>query len=325
MAELTLRLAAADYPRLLPLAAGHVRAEGIALDLELGRGGSWPTRAKMLSRSLNDPALEGGEGSMAQHLRRVAAGDRSHVGLPIFVLRGFVHRDLYVRRDGPVRTPADLKGKRVGMYAWTASGSIWYRQAQAEMGVPVDAVQWVIGNIEGTTLAPTGDLPPGVEAAPRGIAEMLAAGEVDAMWSPPRPQLYDAAKGPLVRLFPDFAAQERAWWARHRVWPGMHLIVVRRELFKANPWIGKALVAAFEASEDAFEAAQWGFPVGTPFLEADLESTRALMGTGYWKSGVGPNRAMMEMFCNTAHALGLTPKRVSVDEYFAEYLEAGGT
>lgn len=326
MADLPLRLACADYPRLLPLAAGQAQAQGIALELVLGRDGSWPIRASMLSRALSDPDLHGGEGSMAQHVRRVASGDRSHVGIPVFVLRGFLHRDLYVRRDGPVRRPADLIGRRVGMYSWVASGSIWYRQAQAGMGVPVDRVRWVIGDIETTSLSPAGDLPAGVEAAPEGrpVAEMLADGELDAMWSPPRPRLYHPMHGRLARLFPDFVPAEREYWARHRFWPAMHLVVVRRAVWEANPWIGRALVDAFDACDAQFEAAQRAFPVGTPWLEADLEHTTGLMGEGYWRHGVEPNRAMLDTFCATAHQLGLTARRVGVDEYFAEYLAAGG-
>jgi 4,5-dihydroxyphthalate decarboxylase len=326
MTDLPLRLGCADYARVLPLAAGQVRAEGIALDLVLGRDGSWPMRASLLSRAVSDPELDGGEGSMAQHVRRVAIGDRSHVGIPVFVLRGFLHRDLYVRRNGPVRTPADLRGKRVGMYSWAASGSIWYRQAQQEMGVPVDSVHWVIGDIEGASLAPAGDLPPGVQAAPPGrtIAEMLAKGELDAMWSPPRPRLYHPVHGPLARLFSDFASVERDYWTRHRFWPAMHLLILRRAVWQANPWIGGALVDAFDAAEAQFEASQRGFPVGTPWQEAVLEQDTLLMGEGYWRHGVEPNRAMLDVFCATAHQLGLTARRVSVDEYFAEYLESGG-
>src|SRR5206468_466640 len=84
-------------------------------------------RAEMLRRALNDPSVQGGEASMAGHLRRIDSGDRSFVALPVFPLRNFTARDLYVRKDGPVRTPADLLGKRIGMYDWVASGSIWYR------------------------------------------------------------------------------------------------------------------------------------------------------------------------------------------------------
>jgi hypothetical protein len=95
--------------------------------MTLGAGRSWEMRAEMLRRALDDPVVQGGEASMAGHLRRIDKGDRSHVGLPVFPLRNFTARDLYVRKGGPVKSPADLAGKRVGMYDWVVSGSIWYR------------------------------------------------------------------------------------------------------------------------------------------------------------------------------------------------------
>ena len=59
----------------------------------------------MLRRALHDPAVQGGEQSMAGHLIRIDRGDRSHVGLPVFPLRNFTARDLYVRKGGAVREP----------------------------------------------------------------------------------------------------------------------------------------------------------------------------------------------------------------------------
>jgi len=326
MADFPLRLTSADYARVMPLAAGQVRAEGIALDLVLGRDGSWPLRAQMLSRALSDPDVQGGEGSMGQHVRRVAAGDRSHVALPVFLLRGFLHRDLYVRKGGAVRTPADLAGRKVGMYSWFASGSIWYRQAQADMGVPVDQVEWVIGDIETAAPADPAGLPAHARPAPAGraVADLLAAGEIDAMWSPPRPRLYHPLNGPIVRLLPDFRPVERDYWDRFRFWPAMHLLIVRRAAWEAHPRMGRALVDAFNASDAQCEASQLGFPVATPWLEAELEETGLLMGQGYGRHGVEANRAMLDLFCATAFELGLTARRVTVEEYFAEYLAAGG-
>ena len=77
MANLPLILTAADYARLMPLATGMVRPDGIDLTLLLGRAGSWSERATMLRRALNDPVVHGGEASMAGHLRRVEAGDKA--------------------------------------------------------------------------------------------------------------------------------------------------------------------------------------------------------------------------------------------------------
>src|ERR1700687_4380406 len=112
MAALPIRLTCADYARLAPLMTGDVTAEGVELTLIHGTGGSWPARAEMLRRAISAPSVDGGEASMAGHLRRIDNGDRSFVALPVFPLRNFTGRDLYVRKDGPIRTAADLVGKR---------------------------------------------------------------------------------------------------------------------------------------------------------------------------------------------------------------------
>ena len=120
MADIPVILTCADYARVMPLVTGDVKPEGIALTVIHGTGGSWEMRAEMLRRALDDPTVQGGEASMAGHLRRIDKGDRSHVGLPVFPLRNFTARDLYVRKGGPVKSPADLIGKRIGMYDWVA-------------------------------------------------------------------------------------------------------------------------------------------------------------------------------------------------------------
>ena len=131
-----ISLTCADYARLTPLMIGDVKPDGVELNLIHGTGGDWPARAEMLRRALSDPEVDGGEASMAGHLRRIDNDDRSFVALPVFPLRNFTARDLYVRNDGSIRTPADLIGKRVGMYDWVASGSIWYRHFLNFIGVP---------------------------------------------------------------------------------------------------------------------------------------------------------------------------------------------
>ena len=139
MADIPITLTCADYARVMPLVTGDLKPDGIVLTMVHGTGGSWEVRAEMLRRALDDPTVQGGEASMAGHLHRIDRGDRSHVGLPVFPLRNFTARDLYVRKGGPVKSPADLIGKRVGMYDWVASGSIWYRHFLKFIEVPPEA------------------------------------------------------------------------------------------------------------------------------------------------------------------------------------------
>jgi 4,5-dihydroxyphthalate decarboxylase len=323
MAGVPVSLTCADYARVLPLATGEVKAEGIDLTMILGSRGSWPARAEMLRRAVQDETVQGGEWSMAQYLYRMDKGDHRYVGLPVFPLRNFTARDLYVRRGGPIRGPQDLAGKRIGMYSYTASGSIWYRHFLRYLGLDPTAIRWWIGDIDTPWSAPMDvTLPPGVNAPPpgRSLSDMLIAGELEAIYSPPRPQAYHPSDGPLARLFPEFRGVEQEYFRRTGAFPPQHLIVLRREAWEANRWIARSLTEAFAAANDCFTTAQRSFPYATPWLESELEDTARLMGDDFHPYGLERNRAQIEMFAGEAFRLGLTSRRVTVAEYFADYL-----
>jgi 4,5-dihydroxyphthalate decarboxylase len=323
MADVRVSLTCADYARVLPLATGEVRPDGIALTMILGSRGSWPARAEMLRRAVQDPEVQGGEWSMAQYLYRMDKGDHRYVGLPVFPLRNFTARDLYIRRDGPIRKPEDLAGKRIGMYSYTASGSIWYRHFLRFLGLDPARIQWCVGDIDTPWSAPMDvTLPPGVNAPPKGrsLSDMLIAGELEAIYSPPRPAAYHPKTGPIARLFPDFRALEQRYFRETGAFPPQHLIVLKREAWDAHRWIARRLTDAFSAANDCFTAAQKGFPYATPWLEAELEDTAAVMGEDFHPYGLERNRPQIEMFAGEAHRLGLTSRRVTPEEYFADFL-----
>jgi 4,5-dihydroxyphthalate decarboxylase len=279
----------------------------------------------MLRRSLNDPAVTGGEASVAQHLYRVAKGDRSHVGLPVFPMRNFGARDFYVRQGSTIRTPADLAGKRVGSYSYNASGSVWYRHFMRHAGLDPASLRWVIGNVDAAWSTGTASaLPPGVEAAPggRSLSEMLIAGDVDAMLSPPLPLKYDPMAGPIVRLVPDFRTAERAYWQATKCWAPQHLVVIRRAVWEANRFVAKSLVDAFVRCDAAFNASLRHFPYSTPWAEAEIADTFALMGPDFYGTGLERTRHEIDAFAEEALRSGLVGRRVGVDEYFAELLES---
>lgn len=323
MTDLPITLTAADYARLMPLASGAVKPDGIALTMLLGQNGSWPERAQMLGRAGSDPAVHGGESSMAGHLRRVDKSDRSLVALPVFPLRNFTGRDLYVRKDGPVKTAADLRGKRVGMYDWVASGSIWYRHFLTFIGVSPADLQWTIGEVDGARITNHAyTLPDGVKAATRPLSELLLDGELDAIYSPPRPHRYHPVDGPIVRLFPDIRSIERDYFLATGMFPPQHLVVIKRPVWEAHKWIARSLTDAFTRATDMFGQAQRGFPYVSPWLDAELEETEALMGADFHAEGFERNRATIEVFSEQARALGIISRRITAEEYFADYLDS---
>jgi 4,5-dihydroxyphthalate decarboxylase len=233
------------------------------------------------------------------------------------------HRDLYVRKDGPVRTAADLVGKRIGMYDWVASGSIWYRHFLNFIGVDPAGVHWWIGEVDEPRITNrVYTLPDGVHGVPPGqaLSEMLIAGELDALLSPPKPRQYHPLNGPIARLFPDFRAIERDYFAKTGMFPPQHLIVLRRPVWEANKWIARALTDAFIAGNTMFDTAQRGFPYVSPWLEAELEETEAVMGRDFHPYGLEANRRTIEVFADQAFASGIVGRRISPEEYFADFL-----
>lgn len=323
MDDIPISLTCADYARIMPLATGEGKPEGIALTMILGSRGSWPVRAEMLRRAVQDPAVQGGEWSMAQYLYRIDNGDRRYIGLPVFPLRNFTARDLYVRRGGPIRRPDDLSGKRIGMYSYTASGSIWYRHFLRFVGLDPATIEWWIGDIDTPWSAPMdAALLAGVNtpAPGRSLSDMLIDGEIEAIYSPPRPRAYHPGDGPIARLFPDFRAIEQEYFRQTGAFPPQHLIVIRREVWEANRWIARSLTQAFSVANDNFTAAQKGFPYATPWLEAELESTAAVMGDDFHPYGLERNRGQIEMFAAEAFSLGLTSRQLTTEDYFADFL-----
>src|SRR5262249_23156119 len=82
--------------------------------------------------------------------------------------------------------------------------------------------QWWIGDIDTPWSAPMDvTLPLGVKAPPpgRSLSDLLVAGELEAIYSPPRPQAYHPKTGPIARLFPDFRALEQPYSARRAPFP----------------------------------------------------------------------------------------------------------
>jgi 4,5-dihydroxyphthalate decarboxylase len=324
MADLKLTLTCADYARVMPLVTGAVKPKGIDLTLEVGQGGSWPMRAEMLRRAIHDPDVHGGEGSVCVHLLRMDKGDRSLVGLPVFPLRNFTARDLYVRKDGPIRSAADLQGCRIGMYGWANSGAVWYRHFLKYIGVDLTALHWWIGPIDAPRPTTSSFVLPSHVKEPEpgvSIAQMLEAGALDAIYSPNRPLRYHAEDGPIVRLFPHFRGIEQDYFRATKAFPPQHLMLLRRAVWEENPWIAQSLTEAFIACNDMFTAAQRNFPYASPWLEAELDETTALMGADFHPYGYQANAAQIQMFADQAFESQLTTRRVMVEEYFAEYLQ----
>jgi 4,5-dihydroxyphthalate decarboxylase len=313
----TLALTCANYVRFMPLAAGDARSTD--LDLTWIRG----DRTEMLRRATEDAAVDGGETSMAQHVMRLDAGDRSLVAVPVFPLRNFTARDLYTRKESTLDGKT-LGGKRIGIYNWAASGAVWYRHLIRWLGHDVTKITWVVGGPD----APAAVRVPEprsahVTLAPQdhSLSDLLLGGRIDAFFAPLPPQKHHALDGPIVRVFPAFPALEQRYFADTRCYPPQHVVVIRRSSWARDPSVGRRLVDTCNDCESRFEAAQRQYPYNSPWLIADVEDAARLMGTDYHAHGFEKNRHAINVFCQSAFDDGLTKRRVSVEDFFQEFRE----
>jgi 4,5-dihydroxyphthalate decarboxylase len=316
-APVALTLACSNYVRFMPIATGDVRPKDLTLVWVRG------DRTDMLRRATDDATIDGGESSMAQHVMRLDRGDRSLVAIPVFPLRNFTVRDLYTLK-GSALTARGLAGRRIGIYNWAASGAVWYRHLIRHLGHDPTKIAWVVGGVDAPAdvRLPEPALPH-VTPTPKGssLTDLLLAGTIDACFAPLPPRKLHPVDGPIVRVFPGFRAMEQKYFADTGCYPPQHVLLVRRASWERDPSAGRRLVEAFNESEAAFEAGQRQFPYHSPWLIEDVEDAARLMGSDYHQHGLEKNRHAVDVFCKSAFEDGLTRRRLTVEEFFADFLK----
>jgi 4,5-dihydroxyphthalate decarboxylase len=155
---------------------------------------------------------------------------------------------------------------------------------------------------------------------------MLAAGEIDALYTARAPSSFSAGDGRVRRLFEDYPSVERDYFRRTRIFPIMHTVVIRRPLYERHRWIAQSLCKAFAAAQrEAYDdlAQTAALKVMLPWLTADLEDARREMGDDFWPYGVARNTDTLTTFLRYSHEQGLSRRQLSLDELFApETLES---
>ena len=118
---------------------------------------------------------------------------------------------------------------------------------------------------------------------------MLADGELDAVISARRPSCFVAGHPKVRRLFPDYRAAERDYFRTTGIFPIMHAVGVRRDVLEKHPWLAASIYKAFVQAKrlaDAEFAETTALKIGLPWVTAEYDATRELMGDDFWSYGV---------------------------------------
>lgn len=325
MPNVKLTLACWDYDRTRPLMDGRVRPEGIDLDIEILR----PRQA--FQRMLDKQEFQVSELSLASYAALKGRGNCPFVALPVALSKIFRHSCIYVRPDAGIRTPQDLKGKRVGTSQWSSTGLVFMRgMLQHDYGVKAQDMHWFMGGLNSFVEPPLIplDLPKDIRldflSGAQTLERMFAAGELDALLSLYIPKLFLERRPNIARLFPNYKEAEQDYYRRTGIFPIMHTVVLREDVYRDHPWAARSLYKAFVQARDVAVDGLYdtdALRVALPWLIDHVEETWRVFGHDFWAYGLEPNRPTFAAVGRYVHEQGLCPRVVSADELFAPGVE----
>lgn len=324
MAELQLSIAMHPNARSRPVLEGKIKPDGIDLLVTKAHP------SEIFWRQLHFGEFDISEMSMSSLLILLASGNRDWVALPVFTTRRFFHTGMWARKDSGIKTPADLKGKRVGVPEYQQTAALWGRGAlKHEFGVDAREIEWWMERTEEVSHGgATGFKPPaGVTLhripATESMGSMLLSGKLDAaLHYIAANNLVDRSKVDLDEradghyLFADRAAEGRRYFAKTGIYPVNHGMVVRRAIVEQHPWVVLNLYRAFLEAKNRWlagvtEAAEGHIETGILSPEG-----AAALKQDPFPYGVVANRHVLETIARYSNEQGLTPRILALEEIF---------
>lgn len=322
MSKLSITLACGQYDRTIPLQDGTVIVAGVDLNYVPMRPGD------LFRRQARHAEFDVAELSFSTYCMLHNRGDERMIAIPVFPSRKFRHSHIYVNDDS-VREPADLIGKRIGVHEYQNTASSWIRGIlKDEFGIGSDQVKWFLGGLNAPKTE--GDRIPvelgshiDVTRIPgdQYLSEMLEAKEISAVISAERPDSFVAEGSSVQRLFPNYEEVEREYFQRTGIFPIMHTVVIRSEIYERNRWLARSLFDAFEAAK-AFGRERLRYTgalfASLPWLNAHIDDVNELSaGRDLFAYGIAENKKTMETFFNYSVEQGLIDQPPKVEDLFA--------
>jgi len=315
MSNLRLTFACGPYDRTQALRDGTIRPEGIDLNyLTL-------QPAEIFWRMLQFREFDVSEMSLSNYTTLLDGGEAPFVAIPVFPSRVFRHGYFFINTDKGIKTPADLKGKRGGVPEYSMTAAVYMRGLmEHDYGVKPSDVAWVQGRADRLGHRLPADVK--LTQAPAGaeLGDMLERGEIDFMMTANNPLSFRRGAPNVRRLFPNYREAEQDYYRRTRIYPIMHTVVIRRDIYDRDPWVAlslyKALCRAKDYSYRLLEDA--GSPKASlAWLQPLLEEEQAIIGKDWYPYGIEQNRASIDALLQYSHEQGLSKRRITIEELFA--------
>jgi 4,5-dihydroxyphthalate decarboxylase len=320
MTGLPITFACGLYDRMEALQTGEIKPDGLDLNFLV-----MDNPREIFDRMSNRLEFDACEMSSSELISRHAAKKLPFVAIPVFASRVFRHGFIVVNRKH-VKSAKDLEGKRVGVPLYTQTAALFIRGLmQHDLGIDLSTIEWVEGSVnEAGSYGHPSVMPllKKVNLRPnqsgKSLSDMLAAGEIQGVIGSTLPQSLKSSPD-VVRLIADYRAQEKDYYKRTKIFPIMHTIVIRNDVYEKHPYVATSLYNALCAAKDlARERMRYS---GTlrymlPWLPDDVAEIDQVFGGDCWPYGVEPNRPTLEALVSYMVEQGLIPERIPIEKLF---------
>jgi 4,5-dihydroxyphthalate decarboxylase len=324
--DLSLSMAGYKFDRTKALIDGRVKIEGCALQFEEMGIGDINTHVFSGPQTLDVCEI----GLHPFMLAYANDGFRDYSLLPIFPLRLFRHKSIFIRTDRGINKPGDLRGKTIATPGYSSTSLTWIRGIlQDEYGIRPEDVNWVVSSKDssardaGKASKQENVFPDGIKIsmgpAGKDESDLIESGAVDALFHAVEPRAYIEGHPMVQRLFPDYRSTERAYFAKTGIFPIMHAVAIKKSLAQETPWLLEAVFKAYSQSKQmAFKYmanAAW-VKDSLPWFGQEFDETRALMGDNYYSYGIENNQKALEALFRYSHQQGLCSRELTIGELF---------
>jgi 4,5-dihydroxyphthalate decarboxylase len=313
MANLKITIGCRDYDHTRALADGRIKVDGVDLKFV-----NLSPPSQIFLRMLHDEAYDASEMSLSNYMIALGKGDRRFVAIPVFPSRVFRHSYIWINTQAEIEKPEDLKGKKVGIADYSMTALLFVRGLlQHQYGVAPEDIHWFRRRAEHVSI----DIPPGIRIDNIGkdqtLDDLIEEGKLDALAVTSPPAAFLRGSRTVKRLFPDCRGVEAEYYRQTKIFPIMHMVVLRRAIYEQEPTIAVRLALSFEAAKTlAFEAYEEGLS-SLPWVNLDLEYARQILGKDVYPYGIEKNRPTLEAATRYSHEQGLTKKMFALNEMFA--------
>ena len=323
---LTITVAGYEFDRVKALSSGRVPIEGCEVRFERASIGDMNTHVFDGPRTRDVTEV-----GLSPYLLAYANDDfRAYTLIPVFPLRLFRHKSIFIRKDRGISRPEDLRGKKIGTPGYSTTSLTWIRGIlQHEYGVKPEEIRWVIADkdssadLAGARSAQEQMIPENVEitygTGGKDESELIVDGEVDALFHAAEPRAFTEGHPQIRRLFADSRAAERTYFAKTGMFPIMHAVAVRTDVVEANRWLPEAVFRGYSGAKQQdyrdLRTKAWAMS-SLPWLAQEADATRELMGENFWPYGIEPNRTALSAILEYSHEQGLASRHLAVEEMF---------